>query len=201
MSQEYRPLICVADSDQASPGGALGQTANNLLQKKGQESHPFCFIKVIGVREAENFIPIECIEELYEGNKEMGSVIEKLYRIRGVDLHRTEGFETLRFTDLKRGIDTKAVRGFKNTNDSEFYIETWRRLEPGRSSYDPWEEDIYIVPPVSDKLLPNFIGYFDRPQWQRRFAGCVRRSCVSSDVLDLARVITAFFAHPSKVTV
>lgn len=53
--------LCIVESDMEHPDGARGSTALTALRAA---SAPHCFVHVLGVREVENTLPIELLEEV-----------------------------------------------------------------------------------------------------------------------------------------
>lgn len=201
LAKAYRPILCIADSDLKSPDGSYGDTTKNLIKATGGEFHKLIWVHILDVREPENLIPLECIDDLYFDNKEMGKDIAKLYQIRQLEAKLERGREILRFADLKEGVTTSDIASMKNVEDRDFYVRAWKLVDPERGLYDFNTENLVIVPAVSDKLLENFNAVLVRPDRQRRFAGCLRRSYVYEDAIDLARILTGIFAHPNEIRV
>jgi hypothetical protein len=72
LSQEVQAIVirqnelclCVVDSDVKYPGGARGSTAKKAMK---EARAPHCYVHILGVREAENTLPIEILEEVAPG--------------------------------------------------------------------------------------------------------------------------------------
>ncbi|CAO3410827.1 hypothetical protein [Azospirillum largimobile] len=129
-----RAVYCIVDSDKKCPSDPVGPTAQglkNVIRSLTHRPNDYSRLSewdILDVHEAENYVPLPIVEDLFTGDDQHLSALEFNKRAFRKDIENKDNFLTLtRFIDRKEGITVEKIK--KHSEDRKsFYKETLSSL-------------------------------------------------------------------------
>lgn len=195
IAQQYKrkaedglPALCLSDSDRAAPRAPLSGTAAAVQKIVGTERRKFTFARILDVREVENLVPIQVIEDIFERARDVQKRIEFLRRIHdhSCEPHCRATEEFWRFVDLKDGY----TRGFINRQSEDvrsYLLKMWNVGSSGKRP--PEEEGDIVIPAAAKDLLEHVNKYLKIEANKRKFLAATKRSFWIDHIRELVSLI------------
>ncbi len=201
---DYRPTLCVIDSDRRYPDGPLGSTARAV---RGVELHNTTRVvqaHILPVREAENLVPLSFLFDVYGTNPNISDTISKIHKYKNSDVAKCSIYNVLYFIDFKTG-DTKGsiakIPMPYKTHMLNFCSFIGTRKENDDQFSNP-ECDEKAVPGISENLIHQTISFINN---NGRLESSLMRKILSAPFWDelehILRLILAFSCGGQRLPV